>query len=355
MESIDQYQQHIIPSTITGREALQILDVLPASHSRTLFVIQDNKMIGTLTYGDIRRGLLNNREISDGVTHFLNKQFVHLSKEELNPAVLAKYRKKEIWFLPVLSGNNEIEGIIDLKDIKTIIPSAALIMAGGRGERLKPLTDSLPKPMLNICGKPIIEINIDRLIKFGIATFYISVRYLSEKIIDYFGDGSGKNITIRYIEETEPLGTLGASALINDLAFDQLLVMNADILTNIDFEDFYNYYKSQDAEMCAASIPYTVQIPYGIMQSNGEDYVTALIEKPSYTYYANAGIYLINKNLIGEIPKHQCYNATDLMTNLIEQKRKLVHYPVLQYWLDIGKYEDYIRAQQDYMHIDFLS
>lgn len=353
MKGTEQYRKHIISPATTGREALQILDALPASHSRTLFVVENNKMVGTITYGDIRRGLLKNREISDSVAHYMNKQFRSLYKNEIKPEMLAKYRVQEIWLVPVLNEKDEIEDIVDLKQTRTVIPAAVMLMAGGRGERLKPLTDALPKPMLNVGGKPILEINIDRLIKFGIKIFYISVRHLSEKIMDYFGDGSSKNITIKYILEEEPLGTFGACAFVDDLEFDQLIVMNADILTNIDFEDFYNFYKSNDAVMCAASIPYNVRIPYGILQTDGKDFVTSLVEKPSYTYYANAGIYIVHNSLIQNVPAHKVYNATDLMVDLIEKKQKLVHYPILQYWLDIGKYEDYIRAQQDYLHINF--
>ncbi len=149
------------------------------------------------------------------------------------------------------------------------------------------------------------------------------------------------------------MGTFGACALISDFEFDELIVMNADILTNIDFEDFYNFYKKNNAVMCAASIPYNVRIPYGILQTDGKDFVTSLIEKPSYTYYANAGIYIVHKSLIKNIPQKKIYNATDLMSQLIKEKQKLVNYPILQYWLDVGRYEDYIRAQQDFLHINF--
>jgi dTDP-glucose pyrophosphorylase len=353
MKTIDDYRKNIITPAATGREALQILDTLPESHTRALFVVDNRRLVGTLTYGDIRRGLLKDREISDSVSSYMNTAFRSLHKNEINPETLAKFRTEEIWLLPIVNDRNEIEDIIDLKHLRTVIPAAVMLMAGGKGERLKPLTDSVPKPMLNVGGKPILEINIDRLIKFGIKTFHISVRHLSEKIIDYFGDGTSKNITIRYVTEEQPLGTLGACALVNDLDFDDLIVMNADLLTNLDFEDFYKFYKSNNAVMCAGSIPYHVQIPYGILQTDGKDYVTSLVEKPSYTYYANAGIYILHRSLINDIPRNTAYNATDLMTRLIEQKQKLVHYPILQYWLDVGKYEDYIRAQQDYLHINF--
>jgi dTDP-glucose pyrophosphorylase len=347
------YKEHFISSDATARDALKILDQLPDTEIRTLFVLDKNVIVGTLTDGDIRRGLLKDREISQSVTLYMNTKFKYLLKNNITPEVLADYRAKEIWFLPVINEKNEIEEVINLKTIRTVLPLAALIMAGGRGERLKPLTDTLPKPMLKVGSKPIIELNIDRLIQFGVKKFYISIKYLGHKIIEHFGDGSSKNVSIEYIEEDIPLGTLGACSLIKNLEYDHLLVMNSDILTNINFEDFFTYYQSKKSVMCAASIPYNVKIPYGIMKTDDGDTVTALVEKPTYTYYANAGIYILHKDIIGKIPSGVLYNATDLMQHLIDDGGKLMHYPLLQYWLDIGKYEDYVRAQEDFKHISF--
>ncbi len=343
--------KYIISLNTTAREAMKRLEMLSDAESRTLFVVDKAKLVGTLTDGDIRRGLLGEKEISESVEGYMNKHFKSVSRSNITPEILSKYKEQEIWFLPVVNNNNEIENFINLRHIRTVIPASALIMAGGRGERLRPLTDTLPKPMLKIGDKPIIEINIDRLIRFGIKNFYIGVKYLSEKIIDYLGDGSSKNVSIEYLHETEPLGTLGACSLINNLEHEHLIVMNADILTNIDFEDFFNYYQSKEALMCTASIPYNITLPYGIMELNDDNRITGLAEKPTYTYYANAGIYFLHKKLISRIPKQVSYNATDLMQQLIDDCDKLVHYPILQYWLDIGKYDDYIRAQKDFKHI----
>ena len=353
MNVSDQYKNHIISVGSIGREALQMLDLIPENESRTLFVVDGKKLVGTLTDGDIRRGLLKDKEISDDVIHYMNRSFKRLLKKGISPEILATFRSQEVSLLPVLNEENEIEQIIDLKRIRTVLPAAALIMAGGRGERLRPLTDTLPKPMLKVGDKPIIERNIDRLVQFGIKKFYISVKYLGEIIVDYLGDGSSKNISIEYLHEDEPLGTIGACSLITNLEYEHLLVMNSDILTNIDFEDFFNCYHSKQALMCAASIPYHVEIPYGIMELNGKDCITALVEKPTYTYYANAGIYLLHADVIKKIPHGELYNATDLMQHLIEDCKNLVHYPLLQYWLDIGKYEDYLRAQEEFKHIHF--
>jgi len=353
MEILGRFKHHIISANAAAREALQMLDQIPEMESRTLFVLEDKKLVGTLTDGDIRRGLLKDKEISDDVSQYMHTDYKSFLKGQVTPEIVAKFRTQDVWLLPVINEKKEIEEIIDLKQLRTIIPAAALIMAGGRGERLRPLTDTVPKPMLKVGEKPIIEINIDRLIQVGIKKFYISIKYLGEKISDHFGDGSSKNISIEYLKEDDALGTLGASTLIRDLEYDHLLVMNSDLLTNIDFEDFFNFYQSKPALMCAASIPYHVNIPYGVMKMNGEDCITGLEEKPTYTYYANAGIYLLHKDLINNIPRDILYNATDMMQQLIDESKMLVHYPILQYWLDIGKYEDYVRAQQDYKHIHF--
>lgn len=353
MRPVNHYKEHYIQAGASAREALKKLDQLPDNDIRTLLVLKDGKMVGTLTDGDIRRGLLSDREISEDVCLYMNRNFKSIKKNDIRPEVLKKFRDSEIWFLPVLTEEDEIDQVINLKSLRTVIPAAALIMAGGRGERLRPLTDSLPKPMLKVGDKPIIETNVDRLILFGIKKFYISIRYLGEKIVECLGDGSKKGVTIEYLEEKNPLGTIGACSLIDNLQYEHLLVMNSDILTNIDFEDFFNYYQSKDALMCAASIPYNVDIPYGIMKTNETDCITGLTEKPTYTYYANAGIYFLHKSLLEKIPSNQLFNATDLMQQLIDASKRLVHYPILQYWLDIGKYEDYVRAQEDFKHIKF--
>jgi NDP-sugar pyrophosphorylase family protein len=189
--------------------------------------------------------------------------------------------------------------------------------------------------------------------KYGITNFYISVRYLSEQIISYFGDGSSRNINITYIEEEEPLGTIGALSLIKDIPHEHLLVMNSDILTNIDVEDFFQYYIRHDVLMCIASIPYNVKIPYGVLEIRENHQILSLKEKPTYTYYSNAGIYMLNLKAQQYIPEKTLYNATDLMDCLINDDKQVIHYPILNYWLDIGKHEDYLKAQEDFKQLKY--
>lgn len=348
------YQEHIIRKDEKARAALKVLDELPNNVSRTIFVIdENNKLVGSLTDGDIRRGLLNGLEISYNVEVFMNTQFKFLYEKGKNVDLIEAYRKAGITLIPLLNDQHVLLQILDLKKTKTILPFAAFIVAGGRGERLRPFTDVVPKPMLKIGEKPILEYNIDHLITYGVSEFYISVKYLKEQIMDYFGDGSGKGVNITYIEENEPLGTLGALALIDNIKHEDILVMNSDLLTNIDFGDFYSFYQKNGATMALASVPYTVKIPYAVLEIKGQE-VASFKEKPTYTYYSNSGIYLLKFALKKFVFKDKFFNATDMMDKVIlEDDCSLVHYPILDYWLDIGKSEDYAKAQNDIKHLKF--
>jgi NDP-sugar pyrophosphorylase family protein len=225
-------------------------------------------------------------------------------------------------------------------------------MAGGRGERLKPLTDTLPKPLLKVGDSPIIEHNINRLINYGIEDIWISIKYLGESIKDYFGNGKAKSININYIEEDKALGTIGALSLLDNLLQDHVLIMNSDLLTNINFEEFFLFYLEHDADIAVACIPYQVNVPYAVMETEG-NFVKKLREKPTYTHFSNAGIYIIKKNIIDLIPNNSFYNATDLMEQVINSGGKVAAYPLIGYWLDIGRHDDYIKAQEDINHIEF--
>ena len=226
-------------------------------------------------------------------------------------------------------------------------------MAGGKGERLRPLTETVPKPMLHVGNKPIIEHNIDRLIQFGVREIYISINYLGDQIKHYFGDGSSKGISIRYVEETEPLGTIGALSLIPEFEEETIFLINSDLLTNIDLEQFYTNHHDAGANMSVASIPYRVQVPYAVLEAQ-EERVLGFVEKPGYNYHVSAGMYLIARDALKQwLPKKGFYNATDFMEKLIAEQGKLIHYPHTGYWLDIGKYADYIKAQEDIKYIRF--
>ncbi len=322
------------------------------SDKLTLFVVnENNKLIGTLTDGDIRRGLLQGKSIDQKVVDFMYPNFRFINNTYIDVNLIKKYREQLIKLLPVLNSNGEIVKIIDLTHTKTCLPIDAVIMAGGRGERLRPLTDTLPKPLLPLGNKPIIEHNIDLLINYGIENIFISVNYLGNKIEDYFGNGEKKGIHISYVRESKPLGTIGSIHLIRNFTNDIVLVMNSDLFTNIDLEEMYLAFVEEKADMAIATIPYNIDIPFAVLELENNRLVKTFHEKPTYTYYANAGIYLFRKEAFKFIPQDSKFDVTDLLEILLKNQLKVIKFPIIGYWLDIGRFEDYKKAQEYYKYI----
>ena len=317
-----------------------------------LFVFDaSDSVIGTLTDGDIRRGLLGDLNMTDSVTSFMNPNFRFMLEADRNTQKIKELKAQLIRYVPLLDANKKLLDVLDLSTYSAMLPLDAIIMAGGMGKRLLPLTENIPKPLLKVGEKAILDHNLDRLSSFGISQFHISVNYLGEKIKNHVGTGAERNSSVHYITETEPLGTIGAARLVKSFLHPEILIMNSDLLTNIDFEDFYRVFSDSNAEMAVATIPYHVDIPYAVMEIEGTNDVRFFKEKPRYTYYSNAGIYLLKKEVLKLIPSNKKFDATDLMDILIKEKRKLISYPILSYWLDIGKMEDYQKAQADIQHL----
>jgi len=223
-------------------------------------------------------------------------------------------------------------------------------MAGGQGTRLRPLTEKIPKPLLKVGDKSIIDINLDRLISYGINNFYISILYLGDQIENHLINRKLRKIKIDFLREKKPLGTIGAASMIKDFSNDYVLVTNSDILTLLDYEDFFSEFLKSGADMSVVGIPYEIKIPYAVMKIEN-NFVKEFVEKPNYIYYSNGGIYLLKKEILLNIPKNQFYNATDLMNSIIENGGKLHTYPLKEYWLDIGKHDDYLKANGDIKHL----
>jgi dTDP-glucose pyrophosphorylase len=342
-------KKHLVHRNDVVEVALFMLNEL--GQDLTLFVVtDDNVLVGTLTDGDIRRGLLKNLNIKNSVGEFMNTRFKFLKEAEFLLEEVEQYKEQGVRLLPVVDAQTKIRRLINFTSQSTVLPIDVLIMAGGEGQRLRPLTETTPKPLLKVGSKPIIEHGIDRLITFGINNFHISIKYLGEQMVDYFGDGSSKSVNISYVREEQKLGTAGALALVDGFRNDTILMMNSDLLTNIDFEDIYRNFKKSESDLMVACIPYKVDVPYAILEMEN-DRVISLKEKPSYTYYSNAGIYIMKREVVDVIPKNEHFNATDLMDTLIAKGNKVGYYPILGYWLDIGKMDDFFKAQEDIKHI----
>jgi dTDP-glucose pyrophosphorylase len=345
------YKEHLILIGSKIKKALEILDVL--AQDAILFVIDNNnRLIGSLTDGDVRRGLLNNYTIEDKVDQIIQPNPRFIRKGDYDIQKIVQYREEDFRIIPVLDDYHKIVNVINFRNIKSYLPIDAVIMAGGRGQRLQPLTDSTPKPLLKVGEKPIMEHNLDRLVKYGIDDFWVSVKYLGEQIENYFGSGINKNINIKYIWENEPLGTIGAVSKIENFKHDYVLITNSDLLTNVDYEHFFLEFIKEEADLAVLTIPYQVNIPYAVLETK-DNTIKSFKEKPTYTYYSNGGIYLMKREVLKYIPKDKFYNATDLMEDLIKNNLKLISYPFSGYWLDVGKHEDFKKAQNDLNNIKF--
>ena len=345
------YKDHLLLTESTIREALIKLQDL--AKDAILFVVDDeDKLLGSLTDGDIRRGLIDGVEVTDNVNKIIQPNPKFIRKGEKNLEKKIEYREGNYRILPVLDDNNIVVTVINFRLIRSYLPVDAVIMAGGKGTRLRPLTEHTPKPLLKVGSKPIMEHNLDRLALYGIDDFWISVKYLGEQIEDYFGNGRQKNINLSYVWEDKPLGTIGAVSKIDDFSHDYVLLTNSDLLTNLDYEHFFLDFKNNDADLAVVTIPYQVNIPYAVLETNNGQVVN-FKEKPTYTYYSNGGIYLIKKSALKYLPKESFFNATDLMEKLIEDGKKVVSYPLSGYWLDVGKHEDFEKAQRDIEQIKF--
>ena len=342
--------KHIIQQNEQVRAALMKLDLL-ASDAILFIVDENNKLIGSLTDGDLRRGFIKGLGFEDSILDFIqpNPSFIREHENAVNK--LEEYNKRNFKIVPVLNNDNQIVDIVNFRTRTTIIPADALLMAGGEGKRLRPLTEHTPKPLLKVGDKPIIEYNIDRLAQVGIKNIHLSINYLGEQLENYFGDGSTKNLNIKYIKETKPMGTVGSVLLAEKLEHEDLLIMNSDLLTNIDFVDFYKTFKASNADMAVAATSYNVDIPYAILETDDAQRVRSLKEKPRYTYFSNAGIYLLKKSMLDFIPKDSFFDITELMDKILAMDRKLITFPINGYWLDIGKHEDYKKAQEDIKHL----
>jgi dTDP-glucose pyrophosphorylase len=347
---VKSFKKHLILKGSTIKEALGMLNELALD--AILFVVdEEGRLLGSLTDGDVRRGLLRNLNITDSVDLFIQKNPKFVRKSTSDYAQILKFRNANFRIIPIVDDQDRIVNVVNFRILKSYLPIDCVLMAGGKGERLRPLTDSIPKPMLMVGSKPIIQHNVDRLISFGMTDIWMSVNYLADKIISHFTSGSTNVATVKFIRETVPLGTIGAVRKISNFSHDFILVINSDILTDLNYEDFFFNFIESEADLSVVTIPYNVSVPYAVMEtSNGK--VTSFQEKPTYTYYSNGGIYLIKRKILDHIPEGQFFNATDLMEKLLSEGLKIQSYPCRGYWLDIGKPDDFVKAQEDIKHLN---
>lgn len=343
-------KDHFINQNITLLEALAKINAL-APEPLVLFVLDEkNRMVGTLTDGDSRRALISGASVNDKAGAVMHRDFNFLRLSEVdNVQAIKEQKSKKMKLVPVLDDNGHIADIINLHMFKSRLPLDAVLMAGGKGERLRPLTEKTPKPLLKVGDKCIIDHNIDRLISYGIKHINVTVNYLGEQIEEHYQEPRN-GIKVQTVREPKFLGTIGSVKFVSSFYNDTVLVMNSDLFTNIDYEDFFLHFQQHDAEMSVAAVPYNVSIPYGILDLDGRN-IKGLLEKPQYNHYANAGIYLIKRQALEEIPIDEFFNATDLIEKLISERKRVIRYPLNGTWIDIGNPQEYQKAKDLVKHL----
>ena len=316
-----------------------------------LFAVDgNNRMVGTLTDGDARRALIKGAKVEDRVRYVMHKNFNFL-RRGVNDDVehIKEQRNLLMKLVPILDKSNHIYDIINLEEHRSKLPMDAIIMAGGKGTRLRPLTDKVPKPLLKVGDKSIIDYNVENLISVGVEHISVTVNYLKEQIEEHF-ENKVNGVQVHCVREPEYLGTIGSIKFVKRFYNDFIVIMNSDLFTNIDFESFYLHFLQYDADMSVAVVPYSVSVPYGIFKLSGRN-IRGIKEKPTYNYYANAGIYLIKKRLLDMVPNGVFFNATDLIDLLIKKKMRIIRFLITGFWIDIGKHEDYAKAQEIIKHL----
>jgi dTDP-glucose pyrophosphorylase len=334
-----------INSTI--KEALEIID--KAAMQIALVIDDSDKLLGTLTDGDIRRGLLRGLDLNSSIKTIVYKTPTVANISDTKEEILKLALSKKLHQVPIIDNDGKIVGIQEIEELikpknKT---NKVILMVGGLGTRLRPLTENTPKPMLKVGNKPILQTIVEKFAEYGYTNIVMCVNYKSHIIQDYFGNGSKFGVTIEYILEEQRMGTAGALSLLKEKPCEPFFVMNGDLLTNVNFEHLHNYHLSNNSlgTMCVRE--YDIQVPYGVVNIKGSK-ILSIEEKPTQSFFVSAGIYMLSPDVLEYIPKNEFYDMPTLFEKLISENKNTISFPLREYWLDIGRIEEYKRANDEY-------
>ena len=336
----------LMPSA-TIKEALEIID--SGTMQLAIVVDENDKLIGTITDGDIRRGLLNGLELSSLIEPIIYKNPTTASLSDTKEDILKKALAKKLHQIPVVDDENRVVGIKEIEELVSpaIKPNKVVLMVGGLGTRLRPLTEETPKPMLMVGNKPILQTIVEKFAEYGFVNIIMCVNYKSNIIQDYFKDGSAFGVKIEYVLETQRMGTAGALSLLKEIPNEPFFVMNGDLLTNVNFEHLCHYHLSHNAMATMCVREYDFQVPYGVVNIH-DSKIISIKEKPVHKFFVSAGIYMLNPETISSIDKDKFFDMPTLFEKLIEQGKNTLSFPIREYWLDIGRMEEYKQANEEY-------
>ena len=334
----------------TIKEALGIID---SGAMQIALVVDDNdKLIGTLTDGDIRRGILRGLDLDSSIETIVFKEpavaKISSTKEEILKIALSK----KLHQIPIVDDNGIV---LDLKEIEELVgpkikTNRVILMVGGLGTRLRPLTQDTPKPMLKVGNKPILQMIVERFAEYGFVNITMCVNFNASIIRDYFGDGKEFGVNIDYVLEQKRMGTAGALSLLKERPSEPFFVMNGDLLTNVNFEHIFNYHMLNKATATMCVREYDYEVPYGVVKMN-DNKIIEIAEKPVQKFFVSAGIYMLSPEILDLIPQDEFYDMPTLFEKLIRLSKNVISFPIREYWLDIGRMEEYQRANEEYKEV----
>lgn len=337
----------LVESTAPIREAMKRID----RSGIQIAVVTDGErhLKGVVTDGDIRRGILDDIDLDAPVRTVMNGDPVTAKPQEDRQTLIDTMRARRIHQIPLVDREGHIVGIEVLDDLlePETRSNPVVLMAGGLGTRLRPLTEDCPKPLLEVGNQPILETILEGFIAHGFHRFYISVNYMSGMIEDYFGDGSDWDVDITYVHEDKRLGTAGPLSLLPERPEETMIVMNGDLLTKLNFAQLIDFHHKQNAAATMCVREHEMQVPYGVIETE-DQYMVGLEEKPTERYFVNAGIYVLEPDTLDFVPENEFFDMPDLFEQLIEDGRSATVFPVREYWQDVGRKEDFHRVNGEY-------
>lgn len=337
----------IIAPNASIKEAMKKID--EGAMKIALVTDENTKLLGTISDGDIRRAILSGINLDDEITNIYNTAPIKASIDTPVSELGKLAKRHHILRIPIVNEDNHLISIELIEEMSTSSekPNKVILMVGGLGTRLRPLTDNTPKPMLHVGGKPILETIIERFAAYGFVNIIMCIGYKSHVIQDYFGDGSDFGVNIEYVLEEKRMGTAGALSLLKERPKEAFFVMNGDLLTNVNFDHFCDYHLANDAKGTMAVREYDFQVPFGVV--NLEDHnIISIEEKPVHNFFVSAGIYMLDPSCIDMIPKDEFYDMPTLFDKMIDLHDKTISFPLREYWLDIGRIEEYEKANNEY-------
>ncbi|MDT8903840.1 nucleotidyltransferase family protein [Anaeroselena agilis] len=344
------WKRILISPTTAIIDAIEIIDAVATGI--VLVVDDDNRLQGTVTDGDVRRAILKGIRLDEPINLIMNAHPTVARINDDKETILTRMKLKDLKQIPILDDSGRVVSMEMINDLIRTDERGnwVLLMAGGMGKRLNPLTNDCPKPLLKVGDKPILETIIQNFVYHGFMRFYISVNYKAEMIEEYFGDGAQWGVEIRYLREKEPLGTAGALSLITEPPGEPLLVMNGDLLTKVNFGHLLDFHKQHRACATMCVREYKLQVPYGVVQMD-KHRLKGIIEKPVQQFFVSAGVYVLDPVVLKHIPKSTLIDMPALFERLISKELETAVFPVREYWLDIGRIGDFERANGEFAEV----